>query len=72
VDAHPDRRAAPRNVPCVLIVRDGWGMNPHAEQRGGDATRAARTPVNDALRRDWPHVLVKTSGEDVGLPVEHG
>jgi 2,3-bisphosphoglycerate-independent phosphoglycerate mutase len=56
----------------VLIVRDGWGMNPHAEQRAGDATRAARTPVNDRLARDWPHVLVKTSGEDVGLPVEHG
>ncbi|MFM9169726.1 MAG: hypothetical protein ACKOTD_06280 [Phycisphaerales bacterium] len=68
----PDRRATPRNVPCVLIVRDGWGTNPHAAQRGGDATRAARTPVNDRLAHEWPHVLVRTSGEDVGLPVEHG
>ena len=58
----PDRRATPRNVPCVLIVRDGWGMNPHASQRDGDATRAARTPANDRLERDWPHVLVRTSG----------
>ena len=72
VNAPNEGRAAPRNVPCVLIVRDGWGINPHAEQRGGDATRAAHVPVNDRLEREWPHVLVKTSGEDVGLPVEHG
>ena len=64
--------AAPRNVPCVLIVRDGWGINPHAAERPADATRIARTPVNDMLERDWPHAMVKTSGEDVGLPVEHG
>lgn len=64
--------AKPRNAPCVLIVRDGWGINPHPEQRDGDATRAARTPVNDMLERDWPRALVRTSGEDVGLPVEHG
>ena len=64
--------AAPRNVPCVLIVRDGWGINPHAAERPADATRLARVPVCDMLERDWPHVMIRTSGEDVGLPVENG
>jgi 2,3-bisphosphoglycerate-independent phosphoglycerate mutase len=62
----------PRNVPCVLIVRDGWGINPHGAERAADATRLARTPMNDMLERDWPHVMIRTSGEDVGLPVEDG
>lgn len=65
---------APRPVhtPCVLVIRDGWGRNPHPEHRAFDATALARTPVAAALERDWPHTLIRTSGEDVGLPVEHG
>jgi 2,3-bisphosphoglycerate-independent phosphoglycerate mutase len=58
-----------RNAPLVLLIRDGWGENPHPEQAAYDATRIAKTPVADRLRRDWPWTLVKTSGEDVGLPV---
>lgn len=58
-----------RNVPVVLIIRDGWGRNPHPEQAAYDATRIAATPVADRLDRDWPSTLIKTSGEDVGLPV---
>jgi 2,3-bisphosphoglycerate-independent phosphoglycerate mutase len=58
-----------RNVPVVLIIRDGWGRNPNPEQAAYDATRIARTPVADGLDRDWPSTLIKTSGEDVGLPV---
>lgn len=66
--------SAPRPVhtPCVLVIRDGWGRNPHPEHRPFDATALARTPVAEALERDWPHTLIRTSGEDVGLPVEHG
>ncbi len=58
-----------RNVPVVLIIRDGWGRNPHPEQAAYDATKIAKTPVADRLDREWPSTLIKTSGEDVGLPV---
>jgi 2,3-bisphosphoglycerate-independent phosphoglycerate mutase len=59
---------APRNTPLVLIVRDGWGENPNPSHDSFNAVKLAKTPVNDALRRDWPWTLIKTSGEDVGLP----
>ena len=64
--------STPRNVPCILVIRDGWGINPHATERAVDATRLAKTPVCDRLEREWPHTLIKTSGEDVGLPIENG
>jgi 2,3-bisphosphoglycerate-independent phosphoglycerate mutase len=54
--------------PVVLIVRDGWGENPNREHDAFNAVKLAKTPVDDALRRDWPWTLIKTSGEDVGLP----
>jgi 2,3-bisphosphoglycerate-independent phosphoglycerate mutase len=60
--------ATPSNWPLVLIVRDGWGENPNPEHDAFNAVKLARTPCDDALRRDWPRTLVKTSGEDVGLP----
>jgi 2,3-bisphosphoglycerate-independent phosphoglycerate mutase len=53
----------------VLVIRDGWGRNPHPEQAAYDATRLAKTPTAERLDRDWPSTLVRTSGEDVGLPV---
>jgi 2,3-bisphosphoglycerate-independent phosphoglycerate mutase len=55
--------------PHVLVIRDGWGENPHPEMAAYDATRLARTPVADRLAKEWPHTLIKTSGEDVGLPM---
>src|ERR1035437_1590816 len=33
-----------------------------------NAVKLAKHPVDDRLMRDYPHVLIKTSGEDVGLP----
>ncbi|MBV9710365.1 MAG: 2,3-bisphosphoglycerate-independent phosphoglycerate mutase [Ktedonobacteraceae bacterium] len=57
----PSRR--PR--PFVLIIMDGWGINPRKE---GNAIALARTPNIDRLARDWPHTAVKTSGLAVGLP----
>ncbi len=57
--------------PVVLIIRDGWGINPgglaHAEQNG-DATLLARTPFHDHLYATYPHSTLSASGMDVGLP----
>jgi len=57
----------PKNTPCVLIVRDGWGENPNPEHDAFNAIKLARTPVDDALRAEWPRTLIGTSGEAVGL-----
>lgn len=54
-----------RPRPFVLIVMDGWGINPRKE---GNAIALASTPAIDKLAREWPHTAVKTSGESVGLP----
>lgn len=54
-----------RPRPFVLIILDGWGINPRKE---GNAIALARTPNIDMLVRDWPHTAVRTSGEAVGLP----
>ena len=56
------------NAPFVLIIRDGWGTNPHAEHHDFNAIELAETPVADMLDRQWPKALIATSGEDVGLP----
>ncbi|MEX0654942.1 MAG: 2,3-bisphosphoglycerate-independent phosphoglycerate mutase [Phycisphaeraceae bacterium] len=61
---------AARPKPLVLIVRDGWGRNPHAAHDKFNAIKLAATPVGDALLRDYPWTLIHTSGEDVGLPDE--
>jgi 2,3-bisphosphoglycerate-independent phosphoglycerate mutase len=57
-----------RNVPCVLIIRDGWGRNPNLAHNAFNAVALARTPVADRIERDFPTTLIRTSGEDVGLP----
>ena len=57
-----------RTRPLVLIIRDGWGNNPDPKLHEFDATRLARTPVDDQLRKDYSRCLIATSGEDVGLP----
>jgi 2,3-bisphosphoglycerate-independent phosphoglycerate mutase len=60
--------ATPGSTPLVLIIRDGWGENPNPEHDMFNAVKLAERPVDEALRRDWPWTLIKTSGEDVGLP----
>jgi 2,3-bisphosphoglycerate-independent phosphoglycerate mutase len=55
----------------MLLIRDGWGINPGGvEQReaNGDATLLARTPFHDELYRQYPGSRVSASGLDVGLP----
>jgi 2,3-bisphosphoglycerate-independent phosphoglycerate mutase len=57
--------------PVVLIIRDGWGINPAGRagmDKEADATLMARTPVNDALRARCPHATLDPGGEAVGLP----
>ncbi|MEY4534244.1 MAG: 2,3-bisphosphoglycerate-independent phosphoglycerate mutase [Planctomycetota bacterium] len=56
------------NTPVVLVIRDGWGRNPHPEQDAGNAVLRARCPFDAAMQREWPSTLIRTSGEDVGLP----
>ena len=61
-------KTSTKNTPLVLIVRDGWGCNPNPDHDSFNAVKLARTPIADMLDRDWPKTLIKTSGEDVGLP----
>jgi len=49
----------------VLIIRDGWGINPREE---GNAVFAAQTPVIDRLKTRYPWTRLACSGEAVGLP----
>jgi 2,3-bisphosphoglycerate-independent phosphoglycerate mutase len=57
----------PIHTPHVLIIRDGWGRNPHPEHDAFNAIKLANTPVNDRLMAEWPSTLIATSGEHVGL-----
>ena len=54
--------------PIVLIIRDGWGANPHPEWNHANAVHLARKPVDDRLMAAYPHVQIRTCGNDVGLP----
>jgi 2,3-bisphosphoglycerate-independent phosphoglycerate mutase len=57
--------------PVVLIIRDGWGINPGGKSEAlanGDATLLAKTPFHEALYAAYPHSTLSASGEDVGLP----
>jgi len=51
--------------PVCLIIRDGWGYN---ENPKGNAVMAANTPNIDTYKKNYPWMLIKTSGEAVGLP----
>jgi len=57
--------------PVMLIIRDGWGINPGGcdkRNENGDATLLASTPFHDKLYRDYPCSRLSASGVDVGLP----
>ena len=67
----PQKRPKRLHRPVVLIIRDGWGLNPAGRagiEKEGDATLLAQTPVNDALKAAYPHALLEPGGEAVGLP----
>jgi 2,3-bisphosphoglycerate-independent phosphoglycerate mutase len=54
--------------PVLLIIRDGWGKNPHPEQDAYNAVVQAKKPCDDRLHAEFPSTLVRTCGPDVGLP----
>ncbi|HEX8371846.1 MAG TPA: 2,3-bisphosphoglycerate-independent phosphoglycerate mutase [Chthoniobacterales bacterium] len=57
--------------PVVLIIRDGWGINPGGKataERDGNATLLAHTPFHDQLYATYPSSTLSACGLDVGLP----
>ena len=54
-----------RPKPVMLMILDGWGVRPEGP---GNAVSLARTPHLDKLLNDYPHTLLQTSGQAVGLP----
>ena len=56
--------------PVLLVIRDGWGKNPHPDQNATNAVALAKKPCDDMLHAKYPFALVAASGLDVGLP--HG
>ncbi|MDG2053447.1 MAG: 2,3-bisphosphoglycerate-independent phosphoglycerate mutase [Phycisphaerales bacterium] len=61
---------ASKHAPLVLIVRDGWGQNPHPEHDPFNAVHLAKTPIADQLDGAWPRALIHTCCRDVGLPAD--
>jgi 2,3-bisphosphoglycerate-independent phosphoglycerate mutase len=51
--------------PLVLVVMDGYGINPRPE---ANAIAMAQKPNLDRIAREWPHTQLATSGPAVGLP----
>lgn len=51
--------------PLLLMILDGWGLNPHPEN---NAIALARTPIMTRLCAEYPCVGIGTSGMSVGLP----
>jgi len=57
--------------PVVLIIRDGWGLNPGGKksaEKDGNAVELADTPFHDAMEPLYPKGHLSASGLDVGLP----
>ena len=57
--------------PVMLIIRDGWGINPHGTEGAkadGNATLLAQTPYHDYLYSTYPWSRLTASGMEVGLP----
>jgi|TARA_B100000959_G_C14973715_1_gene620752 2,3-bisphosphoglycerate-independent phosphoglycerate mutase len=54
--------------PIVLIVRDGWGLNPDASADAHNAIVQANTPIADSLFQGCATTMISTCGKNVGLP----
>ena len=58
--------------PVVLIIRDGWGVNPggaETAEKDGNAVELASTPFHDTvLHPQYPKGSLTASGLEVGLP----
>jgi len=51
--------------PVMLMILDGWGVS---ERQEGNAIALANKPFYDDLMTCYPHSVLETSGEAVGLP----
>lgn len=51
--------------PLMLMILDGWGINPDSTN---NAVAQARTPNLSRLLAEYPHTQIRTSGMAVGLP----
>jgi 2,3-bisphosphoglycerate-independent phosphoglycerate mutase len=49
----------------LLLILDGWGMR---EEKKGNLILQARTPHFDRIWKEFPHTLLASSGEAVGMP----
>jgi len=52
----------PQKKPVVLLIRDGWGINPDGRARAkenGDATLLAKTPFHDELYAKYPRATLR-------------
>jgi len=49
----------------ILVIRDGWG---YRKEKKENALFEVPTPNTDWIMKDYPNVLVKASGEAVGVP----
>lgn len=57
--------------PVLLLIRDGWGINPNgpaSAEADGNATLLARTPAHNEIYARYPGATLRASGMDVGLP----
>jgi 2,3-bisphosphoglycerate-independent phosphoglycerate mutase len=54
-----------RTKPLLLIILDGWGINPNKE---GNAIALADPPFYQHLLKTYPNTTLSASGPDVGLP----
>ena len=52
--------------PLMLMVLDGWGYNPNSTEK--NAIAEAKPENFEKLFNNYPHTLIKASGEAVGLP----
>jgi len=59
---------ASNQKPVVLIIRDGWGLNPNSTMDENNAIVQAKTPVADGLFANYPTTMIGTCGTNVGLP----
>ncbi len=59
-----DKAKVPKKK-ILLLILDGWGMR---EEKHGNLIVEARTPNFDKLWLEFPHSLLKASGEAVGMP----
>lgn len=49
----------------ILVILDGWG---YSAQKEGNAIALAKTPNFNKLWKNYPHALLESAGEPVGLP----